>query len=81
MPNSKNYLVLEGKVDGKRNRGRPQRRWVDNIKEWLQTSVGKAGRLDQDRDAYRSSGWAATRRETSFNTDSTGGGSQGLLTW
>ena len=40
--------VLEGKVEGKRNRGRPRRRWVDDIKEWLQMSVVKAGGLAQN---------------------------------
>ena len=58
--------VLEGRVEGKRKRGRPRRRWVDDIAEWMKMSVVKAGGLALDREAYRRSVWAATRRETFF---------------
>ena len=27
-------LCLEGLVEGKRSKGRPKRRWVDDLKEW-----------------------------------------------
>ena len=27
-------ICYNGVVDGKRGRGRPKRRWIDNIKEW-----------------------------------------------
>jgi len=64
--------ILEGKVEGKRKRGKPRKRWADDIKEWLNMSVVQAGSLAQDRDAYRRSVQAATRRGTSFNTDGAG---------
>ena len=28
-------IILEGKVDGSRGRGRPRRQWMDDIAEWL----------------------------------------------
>ena len=64
--------ILEGKVEGKRKRGKPRKRWADDIKEWLNMSVVQAGSLAQDRDAYRRSVQAATRRGTSFDTDGAG---------
>ena len=50
------YGVLVGKVEGKRPLGRPRRRWVDNIRIYLQ-EVG-CGYMDwfglaQDRDRWR----------------------------
>jgi hypothetical protein len=47
------YRILVGKPDGKRQLGRPRRRWVDNIKmdlievgwDWID--------LAQDRDRWR----------------------------
>jgi hypothetical protein len=50
------YRILVGKPDGRRQLGRPRRRWVDNIKMDL-SEVGWDGRdwidLAQDRDRWR----------------------------
>jgi len=50
------YRVLVGKPEGKRQLGRPRRRWEDNIKIDLQ-AVGYEGmdwvQLAQDRDRWR----------------------------
>jgi len=50
------YRVLVGKLEGRRPLGRPRRRWVDNIRMYLQ-EVG-CGYMDwiglaQDRDRWR----------------------------
>ena len=50
------YTVLLGKPEGRRSLGRPRRRWVDNIRMYLQ-EVG-CGYMDwiglaQDRDRWR----------------------------
>ena len=56
MRNNIIYRVLVGKPEGKRPRGRPRRRWEDNIKVDLQ-EVGCGGmdwiKLAQDRDRWR----------------------------
>ena len=50
------YRVLVGKPEGKRQMGRPRRRWDDNIKMDLQEVGGGCGdwkELAQDRDRWR----------------------------
>jgi hypothetical protein len=50
------YRVLVGKPEGKRQLGRPRRRWEDNVKRDLQ-EVGFGGKdcieLAQDRGRWR----------------------------
>jgi len=47
-------LLLEGKVDGKRQRGRPRRMWMDDIKGWTnERSYTECVRDAQDRILWR----------------------------
>ena len=47
-------LLLEGKIDGKRGRGRPRAEWMDNIFEWIGTSdYGEVVRMAQNRERWR----------------------------
>ena len=43
---------LEGKAAGKRGRGRPMRRWEQDIQDWLET-ITQAGRMVEDRVLFR----------------------------
>ena len=52
--------ILEGKLEGRRGRGRPRRSWDKNVEEWLGESVADAGRLAQNRHKYRKCTRAAT---------------------
>ena len=45
--------ILEAKVEGKRGRGRPTRRWEQDIQEWLDMTIIEAGRLATDRLKFR----------------------------
>jgi hypothetical protein len=45
--------IIEGKVEGKRKRGRQKKKWYDNIREWTGLSYIQAKRLAQDRRAWR----------------------------
>jgi len=50
------YMILGGKPEGKRQLGRPRRRWEDNIKMDLQKVGGGCGdwmEFAQDRDRWR----------------------------
>ena len=66
--NTLERTILEGKVEGKRSRGKPRRRWQDDIREWMQMTVTQAGRLAQNRDDYREHVRAATVLGTTFDT-------------
>ncbi|KAG1671834.1 Ceramide synthase 5 [Nymphon striatum] len=41
--------TLEGKVEGKRSRGKQRLKWEDNIKGWTKRSMEECGRLAKDR--------------------------------
>ena len=44
--------ILETKVAGRRGRGRPMRRWEQDIQDWLETTT-QAGRMAEDRVVFR----------------------------
>ena len=47
-------LDLEGRIDGKRDRGRQRRTWGDDVKKWSGCeSIGRAKRYYEDRDSWR----------------------------
>ena len=52
--NTLEKLFLEGTCEGRRGRGRPRRRWTQDVGEWMGVSTVKAGR--QARQAV----WEAT---------------------
>ena len=37
--------TLEAKIDGRRGRGRPTRRWEQDINDWMDMTTTQAGRL------------------------------------
>ena len=45
--------ILEAKLEGKRKRGKPRRKWTDDFKNWLEMSIKEAGNISYDRDQYR----------------------------
>ena len=58
-------MIYEGLIEGKRGRGRPRRRWSQDITDRLETTVSEAGRRAQDRDAFRRAVADATCRRES----------------
>ena len=44
---------MEGYMPGKRGRGRPKRRWVQDVADDLQMDVSDSGHLACDRDVFR----------------------------
>ena len=54
------HMLLHGHIGGTRPRGRPRKRWLDNIAEdcrSLHVSVSEADRLAQDRPLWRNRIW------------------------
>ena len=45
--------ILEGRIDGKRNRGRPRRRWLDDVKDWTGKPLAECTAMARDRDQWR----------------------------
>ena len=59
-------IALFGRVHGKRKRGRPKKRWIDNIREDVEEmglNMVEACRLaSSDRDRWRNSVWRLSER-------------------
>ena len=45
--------ILEAKAAGRRGRGRPMRRWEQDIQDWLETTKTQAGRMAEDYVVFR----------------------------
>ena len=52
--------ILEARLEGKRRKGRPTRRWTEDIKKWLQMSPTEAGREAQTWEVL--DGWFGRQR-------------------
>ena len=44
---------MEGTCEGRRGRGRPRRRWTQDIGEWMGVSTVEAGRQALERGEFR----------------------------
>jgi exonuclease III len=45
--------IMQGKVEGKRGRGRPRRTWMNDVTEWTSLSVHEVTRKAKDRQEWR----------------------------
>ena len=45
--------ILEGKIDDKRGRGRPPRKWEDDVKAWTAMDMYTCTRAAENRDVWR----------------------------
>ena len=45
--------ILESKIEGKRQRGRPRRVWLDDIKDWTGRQLGECTRKTENRMDWR----------------------------
>ena len=45
--------ILHGRIDGTRGRGRPRRRWTDDIREWSRMSIVECIQTAEDRGRWR----------------------------
>ena len=58
--NTLEKLFLEGTCEGRRGRGRPRRRWTQDIGDWMGVSIVEAGRQALERGEFRQAVWEAT---------------------
>ena len=52
--------ILEGRVDGARGRGRPKRRWMDDVKDWTGETCAACTAAARDRRLWRTMAHAAS---------------------
>ena len=45
-------IILEGRINGKRERGRPRRQWERDIEDTFNRPITEAGRLALDRECF-----------------------------
>ena len=53
--------IIQGKIEGKRNRGRPRSAYMDNIRQWTKMSTHEAFQATRDRVAWREVCWKAVQ--------------------
>ena len=46
-------VILQGTVEGKRRRGRPKKKWIDNIAEWTGKSSAETQAMAHNRQEWR----------------------------
>ena len=56
-------LFMEGLCEGRRGRGRPRKRWIQDVSDWMGLTATETGRRAQMRNEFREAVWEATSKK------------------
>ena len=56
--------VMLGRIGGRRRRGQPRMRWLDDITDWMDVNLSELRELVMDREAWRAVIHGVTKSRT-----------------
>ena len=62
--NSLEKMLMLGKIEGKRRRGRQRMRWLDGINDSIDMSLSKLREVGKDREAWCTTVHGVEKRQT-----------------
>ena len=59
--------LMLGRIEGRRRRGRPRKRWLDGITDWMNVSLSERHKMVMDREAWRAAIHGVTKSRNRLN--------------